>query len=119
MDFGSSTADATCIIPGKKAIHLSWELGAATIEQAMLQYILDSEKAKKELIKQAKANDRKQVLIDKEQCSHAIFQLRGDKEDYYDGKRDQNTVSDQVRLYMIDENGDVIVEDGEPVPLCC
>lgn len=117
LDFGSSTADATCIIPSKKAIHLSWELGAATIEQAMLQYILDSEKAKKELIKQAKANDRKQVLIDKEQCSHAIFQLRGDKEDYYDGKRDQNTVSDQVRLYMIDENGDVIVEDGEPVPL--
>lgn len=117
LDFGSSTVDATCIIPGEKAIHLSWELGAAQIERAMLQYILDGDKTQKALIKQAKVSDRKRVLIDEGECNHAVFQLRCDKEDYFDGKRDANTVPDQICLYMIDENGDLLVDDGEPVPL--
>lgn len=117
LDFGSSTVDATCIIPGKKAIHLSWELGAAQIEKAMLEYISNSGNVQRELAKFANAIG-KPVLIDKEECSHAIFQLRGDKEDYYDGKMDGDAMPDQLRLYMIDTNGNQIVDDDrEPVSL--
>ena len=111
LDFGSSTADATYILPGKKIINISWELGAAWVENAMLEYVLQSNKAKKELANQAKLYDKERVLAARNDCSHAVFQLGQDKEDYFDGKLGEDAIPETVRIPVIDEDGDRLFED--------
>lgn len=111
LDFGSSTADATYILPGKKAVNLSWELGAAQVENAMLEYILQSSKAKKGLANLEKTYDKKRVLVVRNNCSHAVFQLRLEKENYFDGKLGENAVAKAVSIPIMDEDGDQIFDD--------
>ncbi len=114
LDFGSSTADATYILPGKKAINISWELGAAQVENAMLRYILQSDKARKSFSNLAKIYGKTRVIIGND-CNQAIFQLRQDKEDYFDGKLGENAAAKSVAIPIMDEDGDRLFdEDGEP-----
>ena len=117
VDYGSSTADATYILPGRKIINLSWELGAAKIEHAMLDYIIQSEKTQATLAKQAKMYDKNRLLVARSNCNHAVFQLREDKEDYYDGKLNGNTAIKIVPLPVIDEDGNLDFDDGESVEI--
>lgn len=117
VDYGSSTADATYILPGRKIINLSWELGAAKIEYAMLDYIIRSEKTQSTLAKQAKMYNKNRLLVARSSCSHAVFQLRGDKEDYYDGKLNGNTAVKIVPLPVIDEDGNLDFDDGDSVEI--
>lgn len=115
LDFGSSTADATYILPGKKAVNISWELGAAQVENAMLKYILRSDKAEKKFAEQAKEYGKTQILVGGD-CSHEVFQLRRYKEDYFDGKLGENAMAKNVSIPIMDENGDPIFDkDGDPV----
>lgn len=111
LDFGSSTADATYILPGKKIINISWELGAAWVENAMLEYVLQSNKAKKELANQAKIHDKERVLAARGDCDHAVFHLRQNKEDYFDGKLGEGAISETVWIPVIDEDGDRLLDD--------
>ncbi len=115
IDLGSSTADATYLLPGEKAVNVSWDLGASKIEYAMLDYILHSPKAEKELAKIEKLYNKNKVMIARDYCSHAVFQLRRDKEDFFGGKIGENAARQNIHLSMIDEDGDMILdEDGEP-----
>ena len=116
LDFGSSTADATYILPGKKVVNISWKLGAAQVENAMLAYLLQSSKTEKLLTKLAKMYGKKRVLVVRNDCTHAVFQLRLDKEDYFDGKLGEDAALKNVSIPIMDEDGDRLFdEDGEPV----
>lgn len=118
IDYGSSTADATYILPGRKIINLSWELGAAKIEYAMLEYIIQSEKSQDILAMYARAYDKRRLLISKSNCNLQVFQLRGYKEKYYVGllKKNTNMVAQEVRMIPMDEDGNLISDkDGNPI----
>ena len=141
LDFGSSTANATYTMPRKKVVNIIWELGAAQVENAMLEYILHSSKAKKLLSnmakmygkekalvvknrpkkllsKIAKKYGKERILVVKNDCIHAVFQLKLDKEDYFDGKLGKDAVVKNVSIPIMDENGDRFLdEDGEPTML--
>lgn len=108
LDFGSSTADATYILPGKKAIHISWELGAAKVEEAMLEYILRGDKARREFADQAEKCGKNQIYRGHDQ-NHAIFQVRKSKEEYFDGKLGEDSRSKRVEISIIDEDGDCLI----------
>ena len=115
LDFGSSTADATFILPGKKSVNIRWTLGAAQVENAMLEYILQSSKTKKMIANLAKIYGKKKILVARTDCTHAIFQLRLYKEDYFDGNLGEDAVRNNVSIPIMDEDGDPIFdEDGEP-----
>lgn len=117
LDLGSSTSDATCILPGRMTINLSWELGAAKIEWAMLQYILNSKKAGDALSSLSKQYGFP-LRVNRNGCSHAIFQLRKDKEDYFDGKLGEDTLAQALEVPVMNEDGDSILdEDGDPVQI--
>ena len=109
LDFGSSTADATYVLPGKKAIHISWELGAAKIEEAMLEYILKSDKARKTFANQAENCGKNQIYRGHDQ-NHAIFQLRRSKEAYFDGKLGEDSTPKNVKISIINEDGDYLID---------
>ena len=113
VDYGSSTADATYILPGRKTVNLSWELGAAKIEYAMMDYIIRSEKTQSTLAKYAKVYNKNRFLVARSSCSHVVFQLREDKEDHYDGKMNGDTVTQNVPLPVVDEDGNLIFDDDE------
>lgn len=111
IDFGSSTADATYLLPGKKTIHLSWELGAAQIEYAMLDFIVKDRKTQKLLAEKANQYQENKILVAKEQSIHAIFQLREEKENFFDGILDEeDTEPKTVSVFLINEDGDLISE---------
>jgi cell division ATPase FtsA len=115
LDFGSSTADATYVLPGKKAIHISWELGAAKIEEAMLEYILKSDKARKTFANQAENCGKNQIYRGHDQ-NHAIFQLRRSKEAYFDGKLGEDSTPKNVKISIINEDGDYLIDkNGDSV----
>lgn len=113
VDYGSSTADATYILPGRKTINLSWELGAAKIEYAMLDYIIQSEKAQSILAKHAKVYNKNRLLVARSSCESVVFDLRKYKEAYYDGKMNGVTATKIVSLPVIDEDGNFVFDDGE------
>lgn len=115
LDFGSSTADATYVLPGKKAIHISWELGAAKIEEAMLEYILKSDKARKTFANRAENCGKNQIYRGHDQ-NHAIFQLRRSKEAYFDGKLGEDSTPKNVKISIINEDGDYLIDkNGDSV----
>ncbi len=117
LDFGSSTADATYILPGKKAINISWELGAKKVEEAMLENILQSDRGKKGFANMAKLYSKNRVLVGND-CSHALFGLRKIKEMYFDGRIGKSAQLQDVNINIMDEDGDQILDDfGEPVKL--
>lgn len=107
LDFGSSTADASCIVPGEKAVHLSWNLGAAKIENAMLEYIKKSPETTTKLIK-AEEKYRKKLFLDLENASKNLLDLRKFKENYYSGVT-ANTIT--VDFNLIDTDGDPIYNE--------
>ena len=111
LDFGSSTSDATYILPGKKAVNISWQLGAAQVENAMLEYILQDSKTKKQFANQAKIYEKK-VLVVRNDCTHAVFNLRLDKEAYFDGKLGEDAAIRMVHVPIMDEDGDRFFDEG-------
>lgn len=118
LDFGSSTADATYILPGKKVINISWELGAAWVENAMLEFVLQSNKVKTELVNQAKKYGKRKIFVARDNCIHEVFQLRKDKEDYFDGKLGKGARAQNLNdIPIIDEDGDQLIENSEPAVL--
>ncbi len=119
LDFGSSTADASCIVPGEKQAHLSWNLGAAEIEKAMLEYIEKSPKTTKKLAT-AEENYRKEFHLDSKNVPEQLLyldsinvpekllNLRKYKEDYYSKK----TISAiTVDFEIVDKNNDPIIDE--------
>ena len=117
LDFGSSTADATYILPGKKAVNISWELGAAQVENAMLEYILQSSRAKKLFENQAKIYGTEKLLVVRDDRTHEVFQLRLDKEAYFDGKW-EDAKGKNVFIPIMDEDGDRFYDEfDEPAEL--
>lgn len=111
LDFGSSTADASCIVPGEKAVHLSWNLGAAKIENAMLEYIKKSPEITTKLIK-AEEKYRKKLFLALENDSHQLLDLRKFKENYYSGIT-ANTIN--VDFNLIDTDGNFIYNEFDDI----
>lgn len=111
IDLGSSTADATYILPGKKSVNLSWELGASNIENAMLDYILHSKKARA-VLKVEEFEHPKKIMIARKDCNHAVFDLRLEKENFFDGKSDEDTLPLTIHVPIIDEDGDTVLDES-------
>lgn len=92
LDFGSSTADATWLKTGKKAIERSWRLGASEIENAMIKEILERE-------------GYHMGFLTLQQKALYQFDLRERKERFYNEIPTSSTV---IQIFCLDKDGNPV-----------
>ncbi len=79
FDFGSSTADCTYMLLGKKCFEFSWRLGASFIEKNMTHVIID------DFLESHKTNEEFASNLDYKHIVNIENDMRIQKEAYYNG----------------------------------
>ena len=114
LDLGSFEMKATYVLPTRETINIIYKPGTRQIENAMLDYILKSAEGRRALELAAKIHNKTRVFAIPN--GYPFFQLRMDKEDYYDRslavKREPKPGN--IGFSIIDEDGDKIYEYESP-----
>lgn len=92
LDFGSSTADATWLKTGEKALERSWRLGASEIENAMIKEILERE-------------GYDMGFLTLQQKALYQFDFRERKERFYNEIPTSSTV---IQIFCLDKDGNPV-----------
>ncbi len=92
LDFGSSTADATWLKTGEKALERSWRLGASEIENEMIKEILEKE-------------GYHMGFLTLQQKALYQFDFRERKERFYNEIPTSSTV---IQIFCLDKDGNPV-----------
>ena len=108
LDLGSFEMKATYVLPERETVNIIYKLGTQQVENAMMDYILKSEKVKGALAKVAEIYDEERVFAVPDE--YTFFQLRMAMEDYYKSLTGEGELP-WIR-YM---NFPIINEDGDKI----